>query len=371
MTDVVSSKIRKYFSLSPYLITFPSTLQKNMENESSSLMTENLTSRVFKVEMVAVRGKFRGMLGATYNVAYQSTAYRLRDNGSPIRYGDQEKGEQEDNIYMNVYFLDHQTSACFTRGAQKVHRVPDVVKRDHSPTFETRLRDFQMNLSQLVLMSPEDFLVFTPPGSIDFGQSSQDLSAFTSSEVPCSNDFTPSEPSRKKSRSISSGSTPLRSSGRLSVSSTISKDTPMFKYQTIEDPDYMGIPYKLHLIPKSWNRPDDINNYLAGSWAFHQFLDGLNLVDGLPGLVVDFLRADGTSVNADDGVRYKVLIKIRFFDETSDKGMKDQFRERLKGGSVVKRDGSIESFVHVLDVERFKMNLGVKKLITEDAVSRK
>lgn len=143
------------------------------------------------------------------------------------------------------------------------------------------------------------------------------------------------------------------------------KNTALFEHQTVEDPGDIGVPYRLHLIPKRMNPVEDSNNYFAGSWHFHQLLDGLNLVDGLPALVVAFDRWENASVQAADGVRHKVFVRICFRDEVNYKVMQDQFRARLKEGSTVLEDGSVETFVHVTDVAKFRMSLNVKKSITE------
>ncbi len=327
-----------------------------------------VTNDVFYVKITVVGGRFRGILGAIYRKADYHHAYKLYDAPAAVGFGDTEGTSSDMTIDMVFRQVDHRED--FIKAIKRIFRLPDILRKsapNYKPRVNVELKTFRIPDSKLAMIEYGEIEAISPPGSIDydFHHEIQDLDSFKSSESSSKKLKSVSSRSAGTKRSPSAQSS-ARSSGRLSA---ITKETPMFDYQTIEDPDYMGIPYKLHLIPKSWNRPDDINNYLAGSWAFHQFLDGLNMVDGLPGLVVDFLRADGTTVNADDGVRYKVFITIRFFNETSDKGMKDQFRERLKGGSVVKRDGSIETFVHVLNVERFKMNLGVKKLITEEAVS--
>lgn len=143
------------------------------------------------------------------------------------------------------------------------------------------------------------------------------------------------------------------------------KTTALFEHQTVEDPRDIGVPYRLHLIPKRMNPVEDSNNYFAGSWHFHQLLGGLNLVDGLPALVVAFDRWENASVEAGDGVRHKVFVRIFFRDEVNYKVMQDQFRARLKDASTVFEDGSVETFVHVTNVAQFRMSLNVKKSITE------
>lgn len=53
------------------------------------------------------------------------------------------------------------------------------------------------------------------------------------------------------------------------------------------------------------------------------------------------------------------------FDKKYNSYFQDTIRGCVKGGSKVYRDGSIESFVHVLDVITFKRSLGMKQVDTE------
>lgn len=111
------------------------------------------------------------------------------------------------------------------------------------------------------------------------------------------------------------------------------------------------------------------NNLLAASWAFHQLFDGLvldaDLPPGVPGLAVEFVEADGTSVDASDGTRYKVSIRLRFLDDVHNLELKGNLLNRLKDGSEINDDGTVDTFVHVLDVIRFKTNLNLKRTVTE------
>lgn len=333
-----------------------------MGNKSSTSTTENPTSRVFKVEMVAIGGKFRGMLGATYNVAYQSTAYRLRGGKeSPIRYGDEGKGEQ-DNIYMDVFFLDHKDSACFTRRVQQVHRVPDLIKRDYSPTFETRLRDFQINLSQLVLMSAEDFRVFTPAESIDYDQPSQDLGSFQELR----------EPSRKKSRSSSAS----RSSGRICSSVSTSGRTTrdlaremLFKWQSFEKNIPENIMYVCHLLGRKYTNVTLVgnpDNFIGAYGDFHNGFDGLQTPNGVPRFVLEFVRAEDIFEQAEDGVRQRVTVRVRFRTARLADIWFPIFKQSFKDGSTFDENTrTIVSFVHVRSAPEFQKMLNVKKTLTE------
>lgn len=318
----------------------------------------------WKLEMIAVDGRFRGMRGATYNAAVASSGYRIRtpdeeENPGPIRYGDASKGERECDIYMDIFFLDHSDVATFQRRVHEVHTVHDLVSRDYQPSFTSTLKRFKMRLGRLVAMGTGDFSNFTPARSIDFDQASQSLSAFSSSER-----------SRKRSRDAtprSSGRISTRSSGNLSV---VDKCDPLFIWQQLESPgSYYGDPYRLHLQAKKDNPAENINNYVAGSWEFHQLLDGLNnkSYGGVPGMTIEYEKADGTWVQADDGRRYKVYVRLRFLNPKDKEGFLLNVADRMKtdedGGW--KEDGSFESFVHVLNVGDFHHSLDLKLVQTK------
>lgn len=143
-----------------------------------------------------------------------------------------------------------------------------------------------------------------------------------------------------------------------------SQDSPVCLWQRIEGDNRGIIPYVFRFI-STWE--NDPNNLLAASWPFHQMFHGMHLdfPEEVPGLVIEFVDSDGTTVEASDGTRYKVNIIIRFFDDVHNATLKRNVLGQLKDGSKVNHDGSIESFVHVLDVASFRECVDVKKALTE------
>lgn len=328
---------------------------------------------VYKLELVAKKGKFRGMKGALYNLASVEGACRLLGGVNVIGDGDTE--DTSTDIFVVLYFYEHKELAKFVNEAKKAFRSPDYLKKcapDYKPRISHKATQYRVLIANLEALSNQTFESVSPAGSIDFDREIQNLSSYASSSQ------TSSQPSKKprssgggrsspptpgRSSPPSSGGTSARSSGRRPLEP---RTTALFKYQTVEGPGDIAVPYRLHLIPKRMNPVEDSNNYFAGSWHFHQLLDGLNLIDGLPALVVTFDRWDETaSVEAGDGVRHKVFVRIYFRDEVNYKVMQDQFRARMKDGSKVLEDGSVETFVHVTDVAQFRMSLNMKKSITE------
>lgn len=153
--------------------------------------------------MLAERGKFRGMRGATYKAAREFRGYRLAAaDQDPIRYGDPEKGENEDDIHMNLYFMESGHRFDFVNRVHEIHKIPDVIERDHNPEIHPpKMSSFLLADSELLPILKDDFGVFTPPGSVDYDQALQPLSTFKSPSTSSSN------PSRKKSKSSSNPST--------------------------------------------------------------------------------------------------------------------------------------------------------------------
>lgn len=325
-----------------------------------------VNTQVYQLSMVAVGGKFRGMRGATYKLAHQYHGYSLIDGPDGVRYGD--CAETSSNIYMDLYFLDYTELTDLKQSICDLHnRLPDLVKRsglEHNPTMESHTQTVLLDPCEaLKAVTYVEFQKTTPPGSIDYDMALQDLGSFA----------TISEPATKKTRSSSSrvsSSTP-RSSARLSSRSSgklnpVSDTSPLYRWQTFEDTVKVPNPYECHIYPKSKGGSSGLHNLVAASWSFHQLFDGLKLQfpPDVPGLVVEFVSADGTSVEASDGVRHKVNVVIRFFDDEHNVRLKETFVDQLKSGSTVNEDGSIQSFVHVLDVNAFEMSLGLKQTLT-------
>jgi hypothetical protein len=326
---------------------------------NSSRKKKVIKTEFHKLEMVMFRGRFRGIRGATYKIAKHFGA--MSPEEEPIKYGSEASNSRD--LYIVLFFYSLKQREDFSKCVKNLEHVPDIVKKTvedegYNPTFEEKFFDPELlQFSTLnYVKEPADT---TPPGSVefDFDHMVQDLSSFRSGGG--------SEPAAKRSRSRSSSGGKSLSSFRRSDRITFkmpSAGSPLYKWQCLEDLENFGDPYECHLIDKANNGPNHNNNLLALSWPFHQLFDGLKLETphNVPGLVVEFLREDGTSVDADDGTRYKVWVKVRFLDMVHNVDMKNTIKERMKVGSRECVDGSIESFVHVLDVEEFRFFLNIK-----------
>lgn len=148
---------------------------------------------------------------------------------------------------------------------------------------------------------------------------------------------------------------------------TTEKDGDFLKWQIVEAVESSIMkPYKFRVVPESFSKHEEPNNknYLASSWMFHQLFHGIDVTPaGVPLFFMNFDRDAETTVEAVDGVRHKIFVRLQF----QDKGGIERVLKMLKEGSVLKDDGTIESFLHVLDVEEFRLSLDVRKALTESA----
>lgn len=331
---------------------------------------EEIKTKVYRLSMVAVEGKFRGMRGATYKLARKFHGYRLKEGPVSVRYGD--TTQTSSNIYIVLFFVDYRELTDFEQSVIDLHyRLPELIARgglEHKPTIESETKTALFDLcSQLEAVTDEEFQETTPPGSIDYDQALQDLASFAST----------SERATKKSKSSSSRASSVgrnsgrlgssRSSGRVGKLKAVSGTSPLYEWQSFEDPGEIPNPYECHVYPRDKRGSGHTDNLIAASWSFHQLFDGLKLEfpPKVPGLVVDFVRADGSFQEASDGTRYKVDVRIRFFDDVHNVRLRKNFVDSLKAKSKVNADGSIETFVHVLNVNDFRTNLELKKALTE------
>ena len=315
-----------------------------MEERKSLAQAEEELEKVFKVEVVAFRGKFPGMRGATYKLASQLGAYRRREGPDAVRHGD--TGETSENIYMNLYFLydTHKEMQNFVKGVYAIHRLPDLISKlvpEYTPRIKEVVRICRVLLSELSLILDNELENLSYGGSIDYDQAVQDLGSFTSP--------------------------PKQTSGRRLNSK------PFRQYQSLEHQDEFKpcmIPFACHLIPQGWREwANNENNILAGSGKFHQFVDGLNVEPtGVPALIVEFVRETGEVVQAEDGLRHEVEVRIRFRSAELANEMKEGVF-KMKPGSFVEGD-TIRSHVHMKNVAQFKFCLDIKKGLTEFLWSR-
>lgn len=82
-------------------------------------MAEELVERVvvYKLELVAKNGKFRGMKGALYNLASQGGAYLLLGGAETIRDGDTE--DTSTDIFVVLYFYEHKDATNFVNFSEE------------------------------------------------------------------------------------------------------------------------------------------------------------------------------------------------------------------------------------------------------------
>ncbi|KAL1511533.1 hypothetical protein AB1Y20_006328 [Prymnesium parvum] len=111
---------------------------------------------------------------------------------------------------------------------------------------------------------------------------------------------------------------------RSAPASFIELSDDLAKYQSFEDPIWLRAgrskPYRLHLKnkgPSYGHDPalaKDENNMVAGSWEFHQFLDGLDMESNMP---VIALRPDGVGNEIEENgrKRRKVTVSIECHNE--------------------------------------------------------
>lgn len=294
--------------------------------------------KVYRCTITLIRGKFRGIRGAMYKLAYNLKAKRRRDVREAIWY-------RQDDMLMDLFFMKDETTTDFINGVCKIVKIPDVVRKiaSYKPQISFEVESYTVRLSMLTPISDmelDEIHAISPEGSIDYDRAIQDLSSFSTS-------------TRRTGSS--------RSSKRCSA---IDKDGQLFKWQTLENPDLIGQPYRCHLVGREFRPEEDVNNYIAGSWTFHQLLDGMNLDVQIPLMEVNFAGEPGLW-EEDEGVfRHKVDLRLTFFESDHNEEFKNNFRGRLKEGSSVLEDGSISTFVHVIDVDEFRMNLDIKRAKT-------
>lgn len=142
--------------------------------------------------------------------------------------------------------------------------------------------------------------------------------------------------------------------------SSIEPDTDLGKYQALERPEWLQLggakPYRLHLKnqgPAYRHDPSlasDDNNMLAGSWPFHQFVDGLNMPDKLPiialkpGDIMEEIEVEGGQK------RRKVMVDLECRDENTVEAVFTM----LKPGSTRTGPLAFSTFVLVKDPSMFK-----------------
>ena len=325
----------------------------------------------YYLSMVVIGGKFRGIRGATYKLAFELGACRLHD-ADVARYG--ATAETSSNVYLEMFFENRKQRRDFISGVEKIHKIPEVLEKcspQYTPQVNVLLECSRtLRDSEVSSVSEKELEVMvakSPAGSIDYeyDASTQDLGSYTSST-----------PRRKVPRSSgassrSSGQIDGRSSARLSGSTSARNRAKslVFKWQSFENHIAENYMYSCHLLGKEYtditpqSHPD---NFVGGYGDFHNGLDGLQSPGGVPRFVLEWLYSEATFEEAEDGRRQKVWVLLRFRDVEMAKVWYPVFQQSFKDGSIFDdTNRTIKSFVHVRDAVEFRKMLGVKKTLTE------
>lgn len=343
--------------------------------ENTRFTQETEPEEVFYyLRMVVVGGKFRGIRGAIYKLAFELGACRLLD-ADVARYGNTD--ETCSNVYLEMFFENRQQRRDFVRGVEKIHKIPEVLEKcspQYNPDVKVlmsctrKLRDSEV--SSVTDSELEVMVVKSPAGSIDYEYdiSAQDLGSYTSSYTSTPRRKVPRSPGTS---SRSSGQTESRSSARLSGSTSARNRAKnlVFRWQSFEKDIPGNYMYSCHLLGKEYtgvtpqSHPD---NFVGGYGDFHNGLDGLQSPGGVPRFVLEWLHAEPIFEEAEDGRRQKVWVRLRFRDAEMASLWFPVFKESFKNESIFD-DGNctIKSFVYVRDAVEFRRMLGVKKTLTE------
>lgn len=358
----------------PHASLFISNLfQSKMAQYDHEFMESHEPEEVFYyLMMVAKGGKFRGIRGATYKLAFKLDACRLHGT-DVVRYGD--TAETSSDVYLEMLFRESEKRRDFMSGVHKIFKIPEVLQKccpEYNPDVKA-LKSFSCKYRDSCVLSVterelEEMATNSPAGSInyEYDVSTQDLGSYTSSVGPRRK-----VPRSPASSARSSGQIDGRSSGRLSGSTSARSRAKalVFRWQSFENhiPDnYM---YSCHLLGNEYT---DItpqshpNNFVGGYADFLNGLDGLQTPNGVPRFVLEFAGADEVFEEAQDGRRQKVWVLLRFRDVMMASIWFPVFKQSFKGGSIFDEERqTIKSFVYVRNVVEFEKMLEVKKSLTE------
>ena len=151
---------------------------------------------------------------------------------------------------------------------------------------------------------------------------------------------------------------PSSVSSEITYSVVSDMDDPLYKYQCLERPQEFFVtgtkPYRCHLKPRARfaKLTHEVNNQLAGTWLFHQWLDGLHTFadndENIPILAVRPIKESIQSVylpGPPPTTRSRVDIIIEFRESIK----AEVFETRLKEGSKRIDDKKLQTFVLVSD----------------------
>ena len=357
----------KHFPAAPFSPTNNPNMEEVKGEEVQLEIQEELTEElvpIFGVKSRVIGGKFPGMRGATYEAALEFRGHALRSRqGDPIRYGVFD-GEDEEDIHIELYFLDSNDRYGFMKKNHDIHRdLPELVGDKHKPEFKDTIARYRVPESKLEPILYSDFQNCTPPESVDHDQSVQSLSAFRAgkSRKRTSSSSVSSSRSSRISAGLSGGATPVQQRARRML----------FQWQTFEKQIVGAKMQSCHIVPSSDTRvklEKDPNNFIGGYSDFHEGFDGLHSDPPVPRFVLEFVRLEDAApkeVDEDGEERQKVKVRMRFVSDDVAKTWHPLFKPRFKADCVFKRDGTIEGFMHVRSANWFQVRLEEKIAITK------
>ena len=360
-----------FYVFAPHQLTFLFFLVFfTMEEKKELELTLEL--KMFRCEVILYGVKRRGIRGAAHKIASKHGASRLSTREFTIVYGD--SPGTEDNLYFDVLFSSLSDRVHFEVEISEIHKlIPSVAGRvSEYPKVDLEGSVVSVKESLLKTILPGDFAVHSPPGSVVFDAPVQNLGDYkldeqctSKSSFKSESSAKSSERSSKRSKRVSSKSSEMsseRSSKRSKRVSSMSNG----KWQSIEEPKWGHYkPYDCHLIPQTWPEwAKNPNNIIAASWKFHQDLDGLNVLGRIPSFVLEFVGDANEEVEADDGPRFKVDVRVRF----RSKELGEHLKETISWKDDIYIEGdNLRTYVHVKSIKDFRTCVETKRLVTENA----
>ena len=247
--------------------------------------------------------------------------------------------------HLACYSLNHSRSIWYDEGSENLQITLLFENKDNARRFRTFLDHWYLNnpmavKSGDVLVEKEIAMVHVPSSHnlIDV-QLSDYVAGASDSPVQSLIEFMT-----------------LPSSVSSAVSIVSDMDDPLYKYQSLERPQEFSEtgtkPYRCHLKPKAKfaKLANESNNQLAGTWLFHQWLDGLHTFadeeDDVPILALKPVTDNIDEVffpGPPPTKRSRVDIIIEFRESNK----ADLFESHLKEGSKRIDDKKLQTFVHV------------------------
>ena len=263
-----------------------------------------------------------GIRAAVYNFAEKYHAHYSPDRSKSVWYDD-----ESPDLYISIFFENKHDAQDFRYFLGRWHLNNPVIITSSDVIVEEIIKERIIEKDEL---SPILFMHYIPGDSESLIQSLDEYSCCHSS---------------------------LESLG-----TAISLDTPLAKFQSIEDLSSFGRilkPYCCHIKPKAKFKDlkDNESNQLAASWTpFHQCFDGLNTIDSVTGeqniplialnpVMTDTFREE--MIGEPPEKRQRVELDVEYRNEEVAEKVK------LKDGSTKISDTKWRTFVHVKDAKTF------------------